>query len=192
MDLSELKNALELVGFKIPQWQVRQMIEEMDQKKQLSTKGQISINEFQTLCTDLKSQEVASSFKTQLTKKDNLQKLGGMSTASSVGTTHSVRQEEQVAFTNWINSYVTTFSFFNSEIQSFLIDYNCNGTQQKSRSRSGFGSSSADGQLEHRLVRQSARRHFVVQNHQPLVPRDDRRTCDQQKRAKKFELVFAN
>lgn len=42
-------------------------------------------------------------FKTLVSKKENLQHLGGMSEASSEGTTHSVRQEEQAAFSNWIN-----------------------------------------------------------------------------------------
>lgn len=80
------------------------MIEEMEKAKQLKKTGQMSFAEFQQLCTDLKSKDVALTFKTQLTKKDNLQKLGGMSEASSEGTTHSVRHEEQVAFSNWINS----------------------------------------------------------------------------------------
>lgn len=38
-----------------------------------------------------------------VSKRENLQHLGGMSEASSEGTTHSVRQEEQAAFSNWIN-----------------------------------------------------------------------------------------
>jgi len=104
LDLSELKTALDLVGLKIPQWQVRQIIDDMNKNKQIKNNGRLSFNEFQQLCTDLKSKDVALTFKTQLTKKDNLQKLGGMSEASSEGTTHSVRQEEKVAFANWINS----------------------------------------------------------------------------------------
>lgn len=39
-----------------------------------------------------------------VSRRENLQHLGGMSEASSEGTTHSVRQEEQVAFSNWINT----------------------------------------------------------------------------------------
>uniref|UniRef100_A0A6G1SPM7 Plastin-1 n=1 Tax=Aceria tosichella TaxID=561515 RepID=A0A6G1SPM7_9ACAR len=49
------------------------------------------------------SQDVAQAFKTMVSKRENLQHLGGMSEASSEGTTHSVRQEEQAAFSNWIN-----------------------------------------------------------------------------------------
>jgi len=47
--------------------------------------------------------DVAQAFKQMVTKRENLQHLGGMSEASSEGTTHSVRQEEQAAFSNWIN-----------------------------------------------------------------------------------------
>lgn len=56
------------------------------------------------LCTDLKANEVASTFKQVVSKKENLETLGGMSEASSEGTTHSVRLEEQLAFSDWINS----------------------------------------------------------------------------------------
>lgn len=47
--------------------------------------------------------DVAQAFKTMVSKRENLQHLGGMSEASSEGTKHSVRQEEQAAFSNWIN-----------------------------------------------------------------------------------------
>ena len=67
-----------MVGLKIPQWQVRQLIDDMNKNKKVKTSGRLSYNEFQQLCTDLKSKDVALTFKTQLTKKDNLQKLGGM------------------------------------------------------------------------------------------------------------------
>jgi len=56
------------------------------------------------MCVDLKSKEVASKFKQVVSKKENLETLGGMSDASSEGTTHSVRLEEQLAFSDWVNS----------------------------------------------------------------------------------------
>lgn len=104
LDMSELKSALDVIGFKIPQWQVRQMIDEMERKRPMDKRGRLDYNEFQQLCLDLKSKDVAQSFKTQLSKRENLQTLGGMSEASSEGTTHSVRHEEQVAFSDWINT----------------------------------------------------------------------------------------
>ncbi|KAI1289981.1 Plastin-1 [Halotydeus destructor] len=108
LDLSELKSALDIVGFKIPQWQVRQMIDEMEKGKSsiaVNRKdGRMLFEDFKQLCADLKGKDVALTFKTTLSKRENLETIGGMSEASSAGTTHSVRHEEQVAFSNWINS----------------------------------------------------------------------------------------
>lgn len=66
--------------------------------------GCLSLHQFEMLCADLKSQDVSSTFKQAVSKKENLEHLGGMSDASSEGTTHSVRLEEQMAFSGWINS----------------------------------------------------------------------------------------
>ena len=112
LDLSELKSALDLIGIKLPQWQVRQMIDDMEKGKgpvpvTARKQGCLSFNEFEQLCSDLRSQDVALTFKKNITKRENLQTLGGMSEASSAGTTHSVRHEEQVAFSDWINRSVT-------------------------------------------------------------------------------------
>ncbi|XP_064476848.1 plastin-2-like [Ornithodoros turicata] len=103
IQLSELKDALEIVGCKVPQWQVRKMVEDMEQRKSLREPGRIAVDEFQKLYSDLKSKEVSLTFKTVISKKDNIQTLGGMSEASSEGTTHSVRHEERAAFSDWIN-----------------------------------------------------------------------------------------
>ncbi|PZC74332.1 hypothetical protein B5X24_HaOG207966 [Helicoverpa armigera] len=67
-------------------------------------KNGISLGEFEELCANLKAQQVSSTFKQAVSKKENLEHLGGMSEASSDGTTHSVRLEEQMAFSGWINS----------------------------------------------------------------------------------------
>ncbi|KAK8727308.1 hypothetical protein OTU49_009806 [Cherax quadricarinatus] len=104
IDLSELKAALDIVGFKLPQWQVRKMIEDWDKSTNGPGKGKLSFDEFQNMCAGLKAQDIASSFKKMVNKRENLETLGGMSTASSEGTTHSVRLEEQLAFSDWINS----------------------------------------------------------------------------------------
>ncbi|XP_054708354.1 plastin-1-like [Uloborus diversus] len=104
LDVSELKQALEIVGFKIPQWQVRQMLDDMERGRVGDKKGQLSFDEFQKIYGELKSKEVTNMFKTAVSKRENLETLGGMSEASSEGTTHSVRHEEQVAFSDWINT----------------------------------------------------------------------------------------
>ena len=69
--------------------------------------GGLSFKEFEQLCSDLRSKDVALTFKNTISKRENLQTLGGMSEASSAGTTHSVRHEEQVAFSDWINRSVS-------------------------------------------------------------------------------------
>lgn len=116
IDLKELKDALDSVGYKIPQWKVRCMIEEYYDNGGKSGRGVngsmngdarkngISLTEFEELCANLKAQQVSSTFKQAVSKKENLEHLGGMSEASSDGTTHSVRLEEQMAFSGWINS----------------------------------------------------------------------------------------
>jgi len=104
IDLAELKSALDVCGFKIPQWKVRQMIDEYDRDQSGAGKGRLSFDEFESLCAGLKAKDVATTFKQVVSKRENLETLGGMSEASSEGTTHSVRMEEQLAFSDWVNS----------------------------------------------------------------------------------------
>ena len=78
------------------------MEDEFRNKKGLS--GNLSYEEFEDLCSELKASEVASTFKQVVTRRENLQHLGGTSDASNEGTTHSVRVEEQLAFSDWINT----------------------------------------------------------------------------------------
>lgn len=80
------------------------MIDEYSNKQCTNSHGKLSYEEFEALCVDLKAKDVASTFKTAVSKKGNLKTLGGMSSQSAEGTTHSVRMEEQLAFSDWINS----------------------------------------------------------------------------------------
>lgn len=104
IELAELKDALDQVGFKLPGYRVREMISEYTNKQRSSNPGKLSFEEFEALCVDLKAKDVASTFKAVVSKKENLETLGGMSSQSADGTTHSVRMEEQLAFSDWINS----------------------------------------------------------------------------------------
>jgi plastin-3 len=47
IDLSELKEALDGAGFKLPGWKVRQLIEEYDDKRQIQHRGRLSFDEFE-------------------------------------------------------------------------------------------------------------------------------------------------
>ncbi|EZA48397.1 Plastin-3 [Ooceraea biroi] len=104
INVTELRSALDVCGFKMPGYKVRQMIEEYDDKQRLEHKGRLSFEEFEKLCKELKANELGSTFKQVVSKKENLETLGGISEASSEGTTHSVRLEEQLAFSDWINT----------------------------------------------------------------------------------------
>ncbi|OQV23557.1 Plastin-1 [Hypsibius exemplaris] len=105
IEVAELKTALDAVGFKIPQWEVRKMIDDIERtSKEPVGKGKLSFAEFQDLCSKLRSMDVSTTFKKMVNKRENLKTHGGMSEASVEGTTHSIRVEEQAAFSDWINS----------------------------------------------------------------------------------------
>jgi len=97
--LGNLQEALSRVGFRLPAWRVRDIVDRMDRGQ-----GGLSLEEFEKICADQKARDFSSTFKKKISKKENVETIGGMSEASSEGTTHSVRNEEEMAFANWINS----------------------------------------------------------------------------------------
>lgn len=68
-----------------------------------SNNNQLNLQQFKQLCINLKSQDISNTFKKAVSKRQDVETLGGTSVASAEGTTHSVRHEEQIAFTDWIN-----------------------------------------------------------------------------------------
>lgn len=108
IELGELKQALDLAGFKIPGWRVRDMMDKYDRETspvdQVVGQRKLSYTDFEHLCCEIKSKEVSQTFKKVVSRRDNITKHGGMSEASAEGTTHSVRMEEQLAFSDWINT----------------------------------------------------------------------------------------
>jgi len=105
IDSRELKEALDSVGLKLPGWEIRQLINDFDSSSP-EHRGKLSLDEFEELVKSRKLKDVAKSFKQFVSKKENLQTIGGLSEASSEGTTHSVRIEEQLAFSHWINEHL--------------------------------------------------------------------------------------
>lgn len=95
---------MEACGFRIAGYQSRLIEEEFKNSNRAKIKGKMTFDEFEQLLRDLKANDVASTFRTAVSKRENLQHLGGTSEASNEGTTHSVRVEEQLAFSDWINS----------------------------------------------------------------------------------------
>ncbi|KAJ8930879.1 hypothetical protein NQ314_016299 [Rhamnusium bicolor] len=74
IDLKELREALEACGFKIAGYQSRVIEEEFKNSNKTKINGKLTYDEFEKLIS------------------------------SNEGTTHSVRVEEQLAFSDWINS----------------------------------------------------------------------------------------
>jgi plastin-3 len=100
--LGSLQEALSRCGFRLPAWRVRDIVDRMDRGH-----GGLTMKEFEKICTDQKSRDFSSTFKKKLSKNKSVEQLGGTSEASSEGTTHSVRQEEEMAFSDWINVNLT-------------------------------------------------------------------------------------
>ena len=78
--LGSLQDALAKCGFKLPAWRVRDIVDRMDRGH-----GGLTFEEFTKICTDQKSRDFSSSFKKKLSRNETVEKLGGMSEASSEG-----------------------------------------------------------------------------------------------------------
>jgi plastin-3 len=102
LTLGSLQEALSRCGFRLPAWRVRDIVDRMDRGH-----GGLNREEFEKICTDQKSRDFSSTFKKKISKRENVEQLGGTSEASCEGTTHSVRHEEVLAFSDWINSNLT-------------------------------------------------------------------------------------
>jgi plastin-3 len=101
ISISELQDALKVCGFDLPSYQIRDLVREYDSKIK---DDKLDFEEFKELYAQIKSErDLGHGFKKMVSKRQNVDTLGGMTAASSEGTTHTVRKEEQVAFSNWIN-----------------------------------------------------------------------------------------
>lgn len=101
IQLEELSEALKLLNIRLPGYEVRDLIAEYDKK---TRDGKLEFDEFRNLYIRLKKdKDIAVGFKKMVTKRENVETHGGMTQASSEGTTHTVRNEEQAAFSEWIN-----------------------------------------------------------------------------------------
>lgn len=101
IQLVELQKALEVVGIKLPQYQVRDLITK--HYRGIGPNGALSMPEFSDLYYSLKSQ-FEPNYKEKVKHVVNVQHIHGMSEASNYDVLHTVRNEEQVAFSDWINS----------------------------------------------------------------------------------------
>jgi len=98
LPLADVKQMLEEVGVRLPNHKVRDIVEDL--RKNGETEGEfLTKPAFEKLCQSLTSEDVAKSFQTTKQHDKNAQKLGGM---SDMGY-HTVLEEEQAAFADWIN-----------------------------------------------------------------------------------------
>uniref|UniRef100_A0A8D2BJM7 Plastin-3 n=1 Tax=Sus scrofa TaxID=9823 RepID=A0A8D2BJM7_PIG len=65
--------------------------------------GKISFDEFVYIFQEVKSSDIAKTFRKAINRKEGICALGGTSELSSEGTQHSYSEEEKYAFVNWIN-----------------------------------------------------------------------------------------
>ncbi|KAK0054676.1 plastin-1 [Biomphalaria pfeifferi] len=101
ISLTELGNALETVGIKLAGYELRQVMAKFD----TSGDGCIDMDEFKQLYTSEKSKrDIGVTFSKAVKAREGVNTLGGTSQASVEGTTHTVREAETVAFSQWINS----------------------------------------------------------------------------------------
>jgi len=101
INIGELGEAFAAVGLKLAACEVRELIQRSDTKIKDDC---LDFDEFKVLYALLKdSRDFGSRFRNVIAPPKGLDNFGGMSSTSAEGTTHTVRQEEVVAFSNWIN-----------------------------------------------------------------------------------------
>ncbi|PKK32766.1 lymphocyte cytosolic protein 1 (L-plastin) [Columba livia] len=96
---SDLTDVLKAANLPLPGYKARELIQNLT----TTGDGRISFDDFISIFQNLKSDDVAKSFRKQINKKEGICAIGGTSEQSSAGTQHSYSEEEKYAFVNWIN-----------------------------------------------------------------------------------------
>uniref|UniRef100_A0A8C2XDR1 Plastin-3 n=1 Tax=Cyclopterus lumpus TaxID=8103 RepID=A0A8C2XDR1_CYCLU len=96
---SELGDLFNEVGYPMPGYQVRLLLQKLDRDND----SRIKLEEF-TIFTEMKDDRASQSFRKALNKKEGILAIGGTSMISSEGTQHSISEQERFAFANYINS----------------------------------------------------------------------------------------
>jgi len=98
LPLSDVKQMLEEVGIRLPTYKVRDIVQDLRNKGETDDEL-LSKPAFEKLCQSLTSEDVAKTFKTNKQMDKNAAKLEA---DKSYGY-HTVLDEEQAAFADWIN-----------------------------------------------------------------------------------------
>jgi len=99
INVNDIGNALKTIGYDLPSYKVRDFQRKYDS---VIVDDRISFEVFKQVCAEVKDQYDLKVPKLAA-RRGEIEVHGGTSEVSSEGTTHSVRKEEQVAFSNWIN-----------------------------------------------------------------------------------------
>ena len=97
--MSELREALKLVGVDIPGYKARTLEEEI-KKNDRNKDGKLSLDEFEKLYAKLKSEKDEQAFKKNVKPIVGTTEIRSKQNDSIVQT---VRHSEQLAFSKWIN-----------------------------------------------------------------------------------------
>lgn len=87
-------------GENVAGYQLRKIIEDTQAEKG----GVISFDEFTRLFSKISSKATGGIYRQAVDSRKGVQEVGGSSTASAEGTRHSFSDDEQIGFSDWINS----------------------------------------------------------------------------------------
>ncbi|XP_065412864.1 plastin-3 isoform X4 [Chrysemys picta bellii] len=99
----ELHELFKEANLPLPGYKVREIIQNLMIDSDKNKDGKISFEEFVFIFQELKSSEIAKTFRKAINRKEGICAIGGTSELSSEGTQHSYSEEEKYAFVNWIN-----------------------------------------------------------------------------------------
>ncbi|KAM9321171.1 plastin-2 [Gastrophryne carolinensis] len=100
---NELHDLFKAANLPLPGYKLREIAQSILETGDHNKDGKISFEEFLSVINDLKSSDVAKTFRKAINKKEGLCAIGGTSEQSSAGTQHSYSEEEKYAFVNWVN-----------------------------------------------------------------------------------------
>ncbi|XP_051791401.1 plastin-3 isoform X5 [Erpetoichthys calabaricus] len=99
----ELHELFREANLPLPGYKVREIIQRLMTEGDKDKDGKISFDEFVSIFHELKSSDIAKTFRKAINRKEGILAIGGTSELSSEGTQHSFSEEERYAFVNWIN-----------------------------------------------------------------------------------------
>ncbi|XP_051716787.1 plastin-3 isoform X1 [Ctenopharyngodon idella] len=100
----ELHDLFKEANLPLPGYKVREIIQKLMEEGDKDKDNRISFEEFVSIFQELKSSDIAKSFRKAINRKEGILAIGGTSELSSAGTQHSFSEEERFAFVNWINT----------------------------------------------------------------------------------------